>query len=258
MTTVMKPFDFSNANAVIVGGASGLGSAMAEGLASHGATVCIVARKEDRARAVAERIAAGTNGRCHAAAADLSSEDSIVALGDTVDRIFGGKVHVAINCGGINVRNRIEKISLAEFESVQRVNITGAFVFARTMYPRLKAAGWGRLIHITSIFASRSFAGRTSYASSKGALLQLTRTLGIEWAKENITVNAISPGPIVTEMTRPLLDDPEAYRQFCTNIPMARFGEPHEIVSACLFLASPMSSFVTGADIAVDGGWLAR
>lgn len=252
-----KPFDFTGASAVIVGGASGLGSAMAEGLASHGAAVCIVARDKEKARAVAETIAARTRARCHAESADLSSEASIVALGETIDTIFGGAVHIAINCAGINVRNPIEKISLQEFESIQRVNSTGAFLFARTMYPRLKAAGWGRLIHITSIFASRSFAGRTSYASSKGALLQLTRTLAIEWAKENITVNAISPGPIVTEMTRPLLDNPEAYRQFCANIPMARFGEPHEIISACLFLASPQSSFVTGAEIAVDGGWLA-
>ncbi len=252
------PFDFKGASALIVGGASGLGSAMAEGLAARGATVCIVARSLEKARETADAIAARSNGRCHAAAADLAREDSIVALGDTVDRVFGGKLNVAINCAGINVRNPIEKISLAEFESVQRVNITGAFLFARTMYPRLKASGWGRLIHITSIFASRSFAQRTSYASSKGALLQLTRTLAIEWANEPITVNAISPGFFVTEMTRPVLSNPDAFQQFRSNIPMARFGEPRELVTACLFLSSPASSYVTGADIVVDGGWLAH
>jgi NAD(P)-dependent dehydrogenase (short-subunit alcohol dehydrogenase family) len=104
---------------------------------------------------------------------------------------------------------------------------------------------------------SRSFKNRSSYASSKGALLQLTRTLAIEWAGENITVNAVSPGPFLTEMTRPLVNDQDAYRQLCNNIPIGRFGEPHEIVTACLFLASPASSYVTGADIAVDGGWMA-
>ena len=252
------PFDFTGATAVIVGGASGLGSAMAEGLASHGAAVCIAARTEDKARAAAETIAARSKGRLDAAVADLASEASVISLGDTIDRLYGGKLNIAINCAGINIRNPIEEVSLAEFESVQRVNSTGAFLFARTMYPRLKAGGWGRLIHIASIFASRSFRYRSSYASSKGALLQLTRTLAVEWAGENITVNAISPGPFVTEMTRPLMSNPEAHRQFCTNIPMARFGEPREIVTACLFLASPASSFVTGADIAVDGGWLAR
>lgn len=252
------PFDFTGATAIVVGGASGLGSAMAEGLASHGATVCLTARSDEKARRAAEAVAERSKGRCLACAADLSGETSVSALGDALDRMFDGRVNIAINCAGVNVRNPIDAVSLAEWESVQRVNSTGAFLFAREMHPRLKRAGWGRLIHIASIFASRSFPHRTSYASSKGALLQLTRTLALEWAGENITVNAISPGPFITDMTRPLLDNPEAYRQFCANIPIGRFGEPREIVSACLFLASPASSFVTGADIAVDGGWLAK
>ena len=252
-----EPFDFTGATAVVVGGASGLGSAMAEGLSSHGASVCIVARSEEKARQAAEVVAVRSKGRCLACAADLTSEASVAALGDAVDRMFDGTLNIAVNCAGINVRNPIDGISLAEWESVQRVNSTGAFLLAREMHPRLKRAGWGRLIHIASIFASRSFRHRTSYASSKGALLQLTRTLALEWAGENITVNAISPGPILTEMTRPILDNPDAYREFCRNIPLGRFGEPHEIVTACLFLASPASSFVTGADIAVDGGWMA-
>jgi len=253
-----SPFDFTGATAVVVGGASGLGSAMAEGLASHGASVCIVARSEDKARQAAQAIGERTKGRCLFAAADLASETSVSALGAAVDRMFDLRVNIAINCAGVNIRNPIDAVSIDEWESVQRVNSTGAFLFAREMHPRLKRAGWGRLIHIASIFASRSFPHRTSYASSKGALLQLTRTLALEWAGENITVNAISPGPFVTDMTRPLLDNPEAYRQFSSNIPLGRFGEPREIVSACLFLASPASSFVTGADIAVDGGWLAK
>ena len=85
----------------------------------------------------------------------------------------------------------------------------------------------------------------------------MTRTLAIEWADQHIAVNAISPGPFVTEMTRPLLDDKEAYQKFCEHVPMKRFGEPHELVTACLFLASPASSYVTGADILVDGSWTA-
>ena len=251
------PFDFTGATAVIVGGASGLGRAMAEGLAGRGAAVCIVARTEARARKAADAIAQRSNVPCHACAADLTDEGAVNSLGEEIDRLFEGRLNVAVNCAGINVRNPIERIALSEWESVQRVNSTGAFLFARTMYPRLKRAGWGRLINVTSIFASRSFRYRSSYASSKGAMLQLTRTLAIEWAGENITVNAISPGPFVTDMTRPLLDDLEAYRQFCANIPLGRFAEPREIMTACLFLASPASSYVTGAEIAVDGGWMA-
>ena len=252
-----QPFDFAGTSAVVVGGAAGLGHAMAGALARHGASVCIVARTEEKAQKAAAKLAVDTGMRCEACAADLASEDSVNALGETLDRQFGGGLNIAINSAGINVRNPIERISLSEWESIQRVNSTGAFLFARTMYPRLKRAGWGRLIHVTSIFASRSFRHRTSYASSKGALLQLTRTLAIDWAGEGITVNTISPGPILTDMTRPVLDNPEAYQEFCRHIPLGRFGEPEEVVTACLFLASPASSFVTGSDIAVDGGWAA-
>jgi NAD(P)-dependent dehydrogenase (short-subunit alcohol dehydrogenase family) len=253
---ISKPFDLSAATAVVVGGASGLGLAMATALANHGARVSVVARALEKAQKCAAQIAA-SGASCCGCAADVTSERSIEALGESLDRSFENGVNIAVNCAGINIRNPIDRISLDEWESIQRVNSTGAFLLARMMYPRLKRAGWGRLIHVTSIFASRSFPHRTSYASSKGALLQLTRTLALEWARENITVNAISPGPIFTDMTRPILDNPDAYKEFCRNIPLGRFGEPHEVVTACLFLASPASSFVTGAEIAVDGGWMA-
>src|SRR5262249_31490541 len=157
-----------------------LGRAMAEGLASHGARVAIAARHLDKARAAAGQIAEQTGGTVDACSADLTIEDSVVALGAFIDETFNGRLNIAINSGGTNIRNAIDDISLAEFETVQRTNITGAFLFARTVHPYLRTAEWGRLIHITSIFSSRSFPWRTSYASSKGALLQLTRTLAIE------------------------------------------------------------------------------
>ena len=252
-----SPFDFSGATAVVLGGATGLGRAMAEGLAAHGAQVCVVSRSEEKAGRAAVEIAARFGVVCSARAADVADEASVKRLRDACAELFAGGVNVAINCAGINVRNPIERITLDEWESIQRVNITGAFLFAREMFPLFKRAGWGRLINIASIFGSRSFAGRTSYASSKGGLLQLTRTLAIEWAGERITVNTISPGPFLTDMTRPILNDPDAYRRFCGHVPMGRFGELHEIVTASLFLASPASSYVTGADILVDGGWTA-
>ncbi len=251
------PFDFSGATAVVVGGASGLGRAMAGGLAIHGARVCIVARDAERARAAAEALTALGGGVCHGVAADVESEASVLALGDAIDGAFGGRVNIAVNCAGINVRNPIEKIALAEWEHVQRVNTTGAFLFSRTMYPRLKAGGWGRLVHVTSIFATRTFPHRVSYASSKGALLQLTKTLALEWALEGITVNAISPGPFATDMMKPVLADPERAAVFLRRIPVGRFGDPSELVTACLFLASRASGYVTGAEILVDGGWTA-
>lgn len=252
-----RPFDFTGATAVVVGGASGLGLAMAEGLASHGARVCIVSRDGDKAKRTAESIGQRTGTACVSATVDLASEASVSELGRVLADLFGGGLNIAINSGGINIRNPIDRIPLPEWEAVQRVNITGAFLFARTVHPLLGQAGWGRLIHVASIFGSRSFAGRTSYASSKGALLQLTRTLAIEWAQEGITVNAISPGPFSTEIMRPVLSDPQRSEEFRRKIPLGRFGDPREVVTAALFLASPLSSYVTGADILVDGGWTA-
>jgi NAD(P)-dependent dehydrogenase (short-subunit alcohol dehydrogenase family) len=251
-----RPFDFSGATALVVGGASGLGRAMAEALATHGARVAISARELAKSRAIAAEINAQTGAAIEACAADLTDERSVTALGDYVDATFDGRLNIAINSGGTNIRNAIDQITLSEFELVQRTNITGAFLFARTVHPYLRRAGWGRLIHITSIFSSRSFPGRTSYASSKGALLQLTRTLALEWATEGITVNAISPGPIATEMMRPVIEDPPRAEQFLRRIPMNRFGDPNEVATAALFLGSPASSFVTGAEIVVDGGWM--
>ena len=257
VAAVPSPFDFSGATAIVLGGASGLGIAMAEGLASHGARVCIVSRSAEKARAAASSMNERVDGRCSSLGADAGDEHSIERLRDEAGALFGGRLNIAVNSAGINVRNPIERVTLSEWESVQRVNSTGAFLFARAMLPLLRNAAWARLINVASIFGSRSFPHRTSYASSKGALLQLTRTLAIEWAPERITVNTISPGPILTEIVRPVVDNPESYQRFCSHIPLGRFGEPHEVVSACLFLASPASSYVTGADIMVDGGWTA-
>jgi NAD(P)-dependent dehydrogenase (short-subunit alcohol dehydrogenase family) len=170
--------------------------------------------------------------------------------------VNGDKLNIAINSAGFNIRNKIEDITLDEWESIQKVNLTGGFIFAKGVYPLLKNADFGRLINITSIFSKVSFPERASYSSSKGGLLQLTKTLAVEWADSKITVNCISPGPFLTDINKPVLDNPENYKAFCMNIPKGRFGDPEEIITSCLFLASQYSSYVNGSEIVVDGGWL--
>ena len=141
---------------------------------------------------------------------------------------------------------------------MQRVNVTGTWLACREVVPVMKRNGYGRIINIASMLAVVAIPERTPYATSKGAVLQMTRALAIELARDKITVNAIMPGPFATEMNLPLTQDPEKYAAFIARIPMGRWGELHEIGGLALYLASPASSYVTGAGFAIDGGWVAQ
>ncbi len=253
-----KLFDFSGTSALITGGATGLGAVMAQALVKNGSKVLIASRSEDNIQAKVQELNDPDKENCQGKVFDLKQEKSVNELAEHARLIFAGKMNIVVNCSGINVRNPLEDINLEEWEDIQRTNVTGAFLLAKAVLPLLKKATYGRLINVTSIFASRSFPHRLSYAASKGALLQLTRTLALEWASYGITVNAISPGPFLTEINKPVLDNPENYKQFCKNIPLGRFGNPEEIATTCLYLASPGSTYVTGSEVFIDGGWTAK
>jgi len=229
---------------------------MAKGLLSSGCDVTIIGRTEKRVLEKAASLNDKFNSACKGLVCDISNENSMSNMIDQISSAYKKKLNIAVNSAGFNIRNRIEDVTLAEWEAIQKVNLTGAFLFAKKVYPLLKNARFGRLINVTSIFSKVSFPERVSYSSSKGGLLQLTKTLAVEWADSNITVNCISPGPFLTEINRPVLDNPENYKTFCLNIPKGRFGNPEEIITACLFLSSPYSGYVNGSEIVVDGGWL--
>jgi NAD(P)-dependent dehydrogenase (short-subunit alcohol dehydrogenase family) len=255
--SILDQFKLTGQTALIFGGNRGLGLEIGKALAEAGAQVAIAARDVQRNEAARAQIAGDYGRSCLSLACDVTDAGQIEAAVAGAASEFG-RIDILVNSAGINIRGPIEQVTPADFEQVMRVNVTGTWLACRAAVPHMKRAGYGRIINIASMLAVVAIPERTLYATSKGAVLQFTRALAIELAREKITVNAIMPGPFATEMNLPLTNDPEKYAAFLSKIPMGRWGELHEIGALALFLASPASSYVTGAAFTIDGGWTAQ
>jgi len=254
--SIPDQFRLNGKSAVIFGGNRGLGLEMAKALSEAGADVCIASRTEEINSSALSLLSSYSN-RSISHRCDVTVEEDIYKTIQVTEEHFG-KIDILIYSAGINVRGRIEDLSLDDFNKVQQVNVTGAWLACKAVVPVMKKNGYGRIILMGSIFSVTAMADRTPYAISKGAILQLTRSLAIEVARANITVNAILPGPFATEMNLPIMNDPEKFQSFMSKIPMGRWGELNEIGGVALFLSSQASSFITGSAISVDGGWVAQ
>jgi NAD(P)-dependent dehydrogenase (short-subunit alcohol dehydrogenase family) len=241
----------------VTGGSRGLGAAIGEALAWAGADVAITGRTADVLEAKAAAIADLTDRTVVGMVGDVSDPvqvDQVVA--QVIDR--WGRIDILVNNAGINVRGAIAEIEPKEFDYSLAVNVTGPWLMCRAVEPTMRRAGRGRVVNIASTFGVVGAANRTAYASSKGALVNMTRALALEWASIGVTVNAIAPGPFLTDMNIPFVDTEHARRVIANEIAMQRWGEIHEIAGAALYLASDASSYVTGTVLMVDGGWTAH
>ncbi len=246
--------DLSGRVAVVIGGTSGLGRAIAIGLAEAGADVVPSGRREAMIEEVCGQIEQ-TGRKALRHAMDISDRVSIDGLRDAVLTAFG-QVDILVNAAGRTFRKPTKDVQEAEWNSVLDTNLTGILRSCQSFYEALAAHRRGRVINIASLSSFLSLFEVAAYSASKAAVLSLTRSLAIEWAKAGVNVNAIAPGVFPTDLNAALLNGTPRGQEFLQRTPMGRFGRPEELVGAAVLLASDAASYITGQAIAVDGGFL--
>lgn len=252
----MQMFSLNNRVAVVTGGSRGIGKAIALGLSAAGAKVAIAARNLELLNEVAGEIR-NNGGEVFSVKCDLKEDSDLTGLIKVVVGKYG-RIDILVNNAGINPYVvKSEELKKEHWDEIIRINLTAPFLLCQEAGRNMLKNKWGRIINVASVGGIVGLPRQLAYSVTKGGLIQMTRVLSTEWCRNNITVNAIAPGYIFTDLTGGILASKAISGNLLVKIPVGRFGEASEVVGAAVYLASESSKYTTGATIVIDGGWTA-
>jgi 2-deoxy-D-gluconate 3-dehydrogenase len=251
----MELFDLKGKVAIITGGNGGLGRGMAQGLAAAGADIVIAGRNETKSATTASELRNTYGVQTLEVKVDVCQEADVQALIAQTLNAFK-RLDILVNNAGTNVRKAPEELSVSDWQTVIDTNLRSAFLCSQAAYPAMRQSGGGKIINNGSMFSLFGGSHVLAYAASKGGVVQLTKSLAVAWAKDNIQVNAILPGWLHTDLTNRAIEDlPGLHERVLDRTPQGRWGQPEDLAGTAVFLASRASDFVTGIALAVDGGY---
>ena len=249
-------FDLTGRRALVTGGNSGIGEAMARALGLAGAQVLLVARRQAELAAAAQRLS--TDGiRAEGLAADLCDVETLRAAAQQAERRLGG-IDILVNAAGVNLRQPFGEVTPGAWQTQIALHLTAPFFLTQALAPGMAARGWGRIINIASLQSYRAFPNCAPYGASKGGVVQLTRAIAQEWSARGVTCNAIGPGFFPTPLTAAVFDNPELAARNAAQTCAGRNGTLQDLHGATVFLASEASAYITGQTLMVDGGFTAK
>ncbi|WP_220265760.1 SDR family NAD(P)-dependent oxidoreductase [Enterobacter sp. Colony194] len=244
-------FDLTGKTALVTGGGSGIGAAMAEALAQSGATVIIAARREGQLAETVQRLSVA-GGRASYLCADITQKADIDKLAAAC-----GAVDILVNAAGVNLRQPFEEVSESAWDQQLALHLKAPFFLTQALAPGMARRRWGRIINIASLQSTRAFANSAPYGAGKGGVVQLTRAIAQRWGRDGVTCNAIGPGFFPTALTGPVFADDALRERHAQHTCLGRNGEMEDLFGVTLFLASNASAYITGQTLMVDGGYSA-
>jgi 2-deoxy-D-gluconate 3-dehydrogenase len=251
----MDLFDLHGKVAIVTGGNGGLGRGMAQGLAGAGAHIVIAARNQTKTASTAAALRDTFGVQVLELQVDVCQEAEVQTMVEQTIHTFG-RVDILINNAGTNIRKSPEELTASDWQTVLDTNLRSTFLCSQAVYASMVRGGGGKIINNGSMFSLFGGSHVLAYAASKGGIVQLTKSLAVAWATDNIQVNVILPGWLYTDLTNNAMRElPDLYERVLARTPQGRWGQPEDLAGAAVFLASRASDFVTGVVLPVDGGY---